>query len=383
MAQIMRSEPRFRRLEGRSERSSSKYTRRRPAREASSASRLSSPSATTPTASLLTYDAAFAQPWERSDARRIINAITVAEEIEQGVEFAAVSNEGDVYLTRPGGLLTERIVGAGVDSPDASGLGSSHDITMVDGRLYVCGSTSQVYRRDGPGRWTRMTTAGLEPEPGFAKVDVRRMVGMSADRIHLLGSAVLSRRQLTPADIAEMGEAGKCGDTKRVLEIINSTKDAGVDYTDQGRAYIGGDAGWTGVPLPERHVLNDVFIETPDTAWMVGYGGTILRGSSAAGFAQVGFRGDTETILSFARYRDRYVAASDHALHWFSGHNLSLFRPLPAAGALSCLKVLAVDDVLYYFDYKRNVFRFDGQSWEEILIPPELLERSFKGLPRP
>ena len=40
----------------------------------------------------------------------------------------------------------------------------------------------------------------------------------------------------------------------------------------------------------------------------------------------------------------------------------------------------AVDDVLFYFDYKLGVHRFDGNRWEEIPIPPELLARDFRGL---
>lgn len=38
----------------------------------------------------------------------------------------------------------------------------------------------------------------------------------------------------------------------------------------------------------------------------------------------------------------------------------------------------AVDDVLFYFDYKQGVHRFDGASWEKIPIPPELLQREFR-----
>ena len=154
----------------------------------------------------------------------------------------------------------------------------------------------------------------------------------------------------------------------------------GVDHADQGRAYVLSGDVWQRIDLPTRSTLRDILIESPDKVWMVGFGGAILLGSSAAGFQNFGFHGDTETILSFTKFGDRYVAASDNALHWFSGHNLSPLRPTTLARILTPLKVQAVDDVLLYFDHRQGIHRFDGKVWEEIVIPPELLERNFKGL---
>ncbi len=332
---------------------------------------------------LLTYDSASSQPWERVDARRIVNSVARTDADAEGFEFAAISNEGDVYLLRPGAPKTERIAGAGVDSPDSTGLGYTRGIASIDGRLYVTGSTSQVYRRDGPDQWNRLNAAGLGPEPGFSKVKLRSIAGLSTDTIYVAGSTEVARRQLSAADIAEMTEAGKRGDVARMMAIMNATLDAGVDPTDQGCAYFGGEGGWTKINLNSRRVLNDLLVETSDSVWIVGYGGTILRGSAAGGFEAVGFNGDTDTILSFTKFRGRYVAASDHHLHWFNGHSLQPFLPAPISRVMSCLKVEAVDDVLFYFDYTEGVHRFDGEQWEELAVPPELLERSFKGLPKP
>jgi hypothetical protein len=80
------------------------------------------------------------------------------------------------------------------------------------------------------------------------------------------------------------------------------------------------------------------------------------------------------------------VIASDYALHWFDGHLLSPLKPIldPSINRNipTPLKVQAVDDVLYLFDYKHGIHIFDGVKWAEIEIPPELLEREFKGLKR-
>lgn len=338
------------------------------------------PDADDPYSFILSYDAAFPQPWARADARRIINSITVAA---SPAAYAALSNEGDVYLLEAQRPVTERIPGAGTFSIDASGLGSATGITEIAGTLYVCGDASQLYRRDGPGAWSALGGAPLAPGPGFSSLTLRVVAGLSADSIYVCGSAAPARRQLTAADYKEMEEAGKRGDAARIVEIMNSTKDAGVDYTYAGMAFFWNGSAWSRIALPDRHPLHDILIEAPDKVWLTGFNGTILRGDAAGGFQNAGFHGDTETILSFTKFGDRYAAASDNALHWFNGHNLSPLRPTTLTGVATALKVQAIDDVLFYFDYNQGVHRFDGRVWEEIRIPPELLARSFAGLPKP
>jgi hypothetical protein len=330
-----------------------------------------------PYAFVLSYDATFPQPWARVDARRIINSITVAA---SPATYAALSNEGDVYLLEAQRPVTERIPGAGTFSMDATGLGSATGITEIAGALYVCGDASQLYRRDGPGAWSPLAGGHLAPGPGFSSLRLGVVAGLSPHSIYVCGSATPARRQLTAADYKEMEEAGKRGDTGRIVEIMNSTKDVGVDYTYAGMAFFWNGIVWNRIALPDRHPIHDILIEAPDRIWLTGFNGTILRGDAAAGFQNVGFHGDTETILSFTKFGARYVAASDNALHWFNGHNLSPMRPTTLSRIATPLKVQAVGDVLFYFDYNHGVHRFDGKVWQEIVIPPELLERNFKGL---
>jgi hypothetical protein len=78
------------------------------------------------------------------------------------------------------------------------------------------------------------------------------------------------------------------------------------------------------------------------------------------------------------------VMASDYALHTFDGHLLSPLKPTIDVsinkGVPTPLKVQVVDGVMFYFDYKHGVCRWDGESWDWIDIPPELLKRDFTGL---
>ena len=117
----------------------------------------------------------------------------------------------------------------------------------------------------------------------------------------------------------------------------------------------------------------DILVESHDTVWITGFNGTILRGNASTGFQEAGFHDDTERILSFTRFGDRYACAADYSLHWFNNHNLSPLRPTSTDGVLSPLKVVAADDVLFFFDCRQGVQRFDETVWTEIKIPPVLL----------
>ena len=163
---------------------------------------------------------------------------------------------------------------------------------------------------------------------------------------------------------------------------MNAPYEKGVDYTYQGMTFFYNGHDWTRIPLPDQSPLHDIFIESPERIWMVGFNGRILLGNVTSGFRNLAFAGDTQTLLSFTKFRDRYVVASETALYWFEGHSLQPFRPAPLPGKFAVLKVQAVDDVLFLFCYREGVFRFDGTAWEPIPIPPELLERDFKGLRR-
>ena len=225
--------------------------------------------------------------------------------------------------------------------------------------------------------------SGLGVTTDYSSLTLRAIAGLGPELLYVAGFATPARRRLSQAEGDAIVEASKRGDTARVVEILNSTKTPGIDPTIEGRAFFRDVSGWKEIARPGRHDLHDIFIETPDKVWITGFNGTILCGNAAAGFQAVGFHGDTERILSFTRFGDRYACAADHSLHWFNGHNLSPLRPTSTTGVISPLKVVALDDVLFFFDYRQGVHRFDGTNWSAIPIPPVLLERDFKGVPRP
>jgi len=122
--------------------------------------------------------------------------------------------------------------------------------------------------------------------------------------------------------------------------------------------------------------------------WVVGVDGLILRGRPDDGFERVDFHGDTETLIAATWFQDELIVASGYMLHRFDGHRLTPLKPklndpFRNRNTPTPLALQTVGDVMFYFDYKHGVCRWDGETWDWIEFPPGLLDREFRGLTRP
>ncbi|SEP20075.1 hypothetical protein SAMN04487843_108107 [Methylobacterium sp. ap11] len=335
-----------------------------------------------PFTAIVEYGDAFPQPWSRTDVLREIYAIKSAPVTDQSSSrFAALSNEGDVYWIGDQ-TVHETIQGAGIQSPDATGAGALANLGLIEGQLWAVGHGAQIYHRTADHQWVKMPFHS-EPEPGFNVIRFGNIAGPSEDNFYIKGSLSPKRIDLDEKTRKSLKGNKSWDDWNRAHEIAEENSPS-KGLVNEGRAYHWNGTRWTEIPIPgsSPHIIKDIYVETPDKVWMVGSHGTILVGNGRDGFRSIGFAGDTETLLSITRFKDQYVVASDYALHLFDGHHLTPFKPrLRGRARPTPLKVQSVDDVLYYFDYKRGIHCYDGERWTEIVIPPELRAREFKGLP--
>ena len=182
---------------------------------------------------LLSYDGALAQPWRRLDMPRVINDITVNDGL-----YIALTREGDVYTLLPDGPVTEKIPGAGMQDPDELGLGATIGIAAIGGLLHVVGDSGQIYRRDAFATWTSLGGPGLGVSAAYSSLTLRVVAGINPELIYVAGFATPATRSLTKAQSNEMAEAGKRGDTTRMMEIFKSLIPAGVNPVIEGRAFF-------------------------------------------------------------------------------------------------------------------------------------------------
>jgi photosystem II stability/assembly factor-like uncharacterized protein len=337
---------------------------------------------------ILEYDGAYPQPWTRVEVLRNISGVSArADATEQDRPYVAVSDEGDVFFLGERGIVTEKIRGAGIYSDDADGSGAINGISIQTGDLFAFGFGGQVYRREGDNHWIRLALSDVQA----SKCGNFAFFCGGHEKQQFAGGSLAAEFQKAPDELREeRRRAAAAGDFDKFQELskqIESWKeDQGIVRIPTGILLAGSPDTLTRIEIPSNETLTAIHIASPDQIWIVGTGGLILHGNARDGFKDVSFHGDRDkNLVSVTKFRDRMVIASDYALHWFDGHILTPLKPKLSPfinkGVPTPLKVQAVDDVLFYFDYKHGVHRYDGENWEEIVIPPELLEREFKGLP--
>ena len=336
---------------------------------------------------IIEYDGAFAQPWSRTEVRRNVFGVTARPDSEHGSRpYVAISDEGAVFFLDEGGVRTEKIRGAGVYSADADGSGAMSGLALVDGVLHAYGAGGQLYRR-GATDWERLPIG----DPKAAKRGAFAFLLPIGEQSALLGGAVAAESWTTPEDIqrARM-EAAASGDFERFQELSQEAErwadGQGVARVPSGLLLNGRGGDWRAVDINTEQILTAAFAETPEQVWIVGTGGLMLVGNTGSGFSDQSFVGDRDqNLVSITRFAQKTIVASDYSLHTFDGHLLSSLKPVldPSvnSGTPTPFKVQVAGDAMFYFDYKHGVLRWDGEIWDEIPIPDELLARDFTGLP--
>ena len=287
--------------------------------------------------------------------------------------YAFISAEGDTFHFARPDRVQEMIPGAGTANPGAKFYGKLHTLRQIGSQIYACGAGGQVYVRHGRDDWRMLTDAVLfDPEtelhairkappmndPGYADYVINLalnppsrnilfndMQGLSEDAIYLCG---------------EVGPG-----TKPVLcfwdgETLEELK----------------------LPLAEA-ALTGIYIESPDSVWVCGREGVLLHGSRARGFNPV--PGDRRLNLfhHITPYRGKLVMPASvrpgglwefdpktGAFGRFDPPLPRLTRPPadsdePHGGPFFAQ---ATGDVLWVIA-ARDIYRFDGQSWERIQHP--------------
>ncbi|MGV1755265.1 hypothetical protein [Agrobacterium sp. CG674] len=341
---------------------------------------------------ILTYEGNLKQPWSRADVPRKIDGLTGKLDSEGRPVIYAVSDEGDVYTIWPGKASQHmKIIGAGVYSEGATGLGYINSATLVDDMILVAGYHSQLYRIAGEKtEWFHKEKLPSAPQ-GFEYLAFGTVRGTTDTDTYM--SVVYfpenSARGLTDEEKKRRSELIKEGRYEEALDLEESTKE-GQTRVNEGRLHHWDGNEWRVVATPrsgkfysEPAVLSDILIENKDRVWAVGNNGVILFGNARDGFQDISFKGNDENLRSITQFRDRMVIASDYALHWFDGHILTPLKPVLDPNINKSiptpLKVQAVGDILYYFDSKHGIQTFDGNDWKAVEVPQELLEREFKG----
>lgn len=341
-----------------------------------------------PFMAILSFDGRFPQPWQRTDVQREIADIKYAQFNYAEPFPIALSNEADIYTLRPTGTDVTKIPSAGLLSEDADGRGNVYTL-VVDGTVqHVLGRSRQLYRRDALAAWETLSVDPSRPA-GYEQEDFGWCVAL------MDGSLVLESGQrpytrpdpetLTTEFWENMSEEDFNKHMDREMAAVRS---AAPHIT---RLYHYTEGNFIRLDVPEDIKIHDIYLDPDNKVWLTGLDGLIMRGTPETGFERLDFHGDTELIHSITRFKGEMICAWGYGLYRFDGHRViplkpKLNDPFRNQNTPTPMKLQTVgtgdDAVMFYFDYKHGVCRWDGETWDWIDIPPELLKREFKGLDR-
>lgn len=325
----------------------------------------------TPDARVFQYShkADLGENWYYEDFKLSVQDIEVVRGAQQNAYFALLSAEGDVYHFAEPQRYQERIEGAGTAAPDSRGYGKLLSMAEIDGVLFACGAGGQIYHRVNE-EWKLLTEAFLfDPDAAVAHLDGGPDINDPEWTEWIINQA------MTPAtrEIVFYGFAGTsandmyfCG-TERTTPILVH--------------WDGGSVSEVSLPLSEG-ALTDVFVENTDSIWICGREGLLLHGNRHRGFVPVNSNAGLNLFHSFTPYRGKLVMPSSvragglFELDPNTGQVTSFDPPLPRLTSRDDKESMeggpffaqATGNVLWVVA-TRDVFRFDGQSWERITHP--------------
>ncbi|MFD1882495.1 hypothetical protein [Paracoccus pacificus] len=332
-----------------------------------------------PFSAIITYDGNFPQPWSRIDVQREVVDLLYADEKDV---LLALSNEGDVYTIRGGQVDWSKIPGAGVLSDDAEGYGATHTLLRRGETSFVFGAGRQIYERTGEAAWN-VISADKSGSDGYQPESFGDAILLGDG--DMLIEAVSLPAQPRAGNLLDHPDYRPDLTPERLVDLMDQMNAAGSGGPRRQFVYRFDGRTLDRVDVPEDIVIRDLYQDPNKNIWIVGVDGLILKGNTGGNFDRVDFHGDRETLISAVWFSDKLIVASDYSLHGFDGHIMTRIKPVlndpfinrntPTPNGLQ-----VVDGIMFYFDYKHGVCRWDGEIWDWIDIPEALLERKFEGL---
>lgn len=216
--------------------------------------------------------------------------------------------------------LSEESIWPGPEGPEV--LGDIRDLRLIGGCLYAAGMNRQVYRREGPGQWSRRDAGMVICPPSTEDVTGFNSIDGLAER--------------------DLYAAGFGGEIWR---------------------YDG--MRWQPIGSPTNLVLNRVRAVKPELVYICGKKGTILRGH--ADRWEVVDQADTEDELwDVEVFNEQIYFASTNNLYRLAGDDSLEPVKVGLTGNITYGSLHARDGVLLSVGRTAVIWTPDGKTWHDI-----------------
>ena len=229
-----------------------------------------------------------------------------------------LGRDGTVYVRKSGKMGKEILSDAGVRE---NKLGYVLKIREIAGQLYVCGASSQIYRRESHG-WVHFDEGVLDKSGPPQAIALSDIDGTSSSDIYAVG--------------------------------------------EKGSVWHHDGMKWKKLPIPTDANLKAVRCVSPTEVFIVGYHGTVLKGSGEK-WVELSNKKIENHFWDVEVYKDITYIAALEGLFALDGKKVlrvdTGITPSPDAYRLH-----ANDGVLWSFGVDRLCF-FDGKKWTYVKHP--------------
>ena len=285
--------------------------------------------------------------WSQPYRCQLLIGITI---VGSGNLRCILSREGQVNIFGPGGNPDHsyQIPQAGVFGKGAVGLGYVNRIRPIDGALYVCGQSRQVYRFDWNGRdlaagqWVDF--AGPMRQPPMSE---------------------------PPEDSNDAEAFDRWLDENDAIDFVDIAGPSESDiYAVGDEAWHWDGARWTQLAMPTDEPLAAIKVMSADLIYIVGHNGTLLAGNARDGFRDQSTVDDNQNFTGVEWFGDRLFLASNFGMFTFDPATRKIERYVtdlkPDLKDTHMLE--AKDGILWSFGFK-DLAWFDGSRWTRVDHP--------------
>ena len=334
-----------------------------------------------PFSAILTFDGSFDQPWGRIDVQREINSlISVPKtEGETRASYAAMSSEGDFYFIDENDVATtEKIPGTGIASDDATGRGEMFSLTLTDDGIFATGDGNQIFHR-GESGWQDISPSLPEKE-GYAPTAWTGLARLSEGKVLIIG---IARKPFEAPSLVQDASEWDNMSAEEFMARFNAASEFSATAGPESIGVISilDDGIWGKPKLPLTGNLLAVHVDEKGGIWVCGDDDALIFSKNGKKFKSL-LKDEDELLLnSITEFKGKIILTHDEGISIYGDGRLRPLKPRVdptiSGGIPAPLRVQAVEDVLYYFDYSHGVNIWDGDAWSKIEIPTPLLEREF------
>jgi len=257
--------------------------------------------------------------------------------------LCVISGDGDVLLSKDGGIVEEKIPGVKVGNEN---WGEIEHVCQIGAHLYACGRFAQVYKRFGENYWHPIDKGLRQPSNSGIADDGRIEETIFLYRID--GSH-----------------------EKAIYAVGQQWSESWLRMTAKAFFYNG--EKWREITLPEEAgQLTDICVESESRIWLCGTRGTLLLGNAEEGFADFSCYQDDLNFFRACQYQNLLMLVSDRK-------NCYLDLKNPEAGIfqgettlnpdLQDVNIIETRGNSFWSIGTSDIAYYDGKKWRRIHHP--------------